>query len=124
MTQLFGYFRSATGLTGLLDSRRRTVRYRINSLDEELGTENPVGSVFDQACSGSGTAPTIALAGVPNTSRSWTQPVTLRRFAWFVTLWCAGVLTVALVALAIRAALADPRPAPPAAAPRLHCRRI
>jgi hypothetical protein len=29
----------------------------------------------------------------------------LRRLAWFVALWCAGVLTVATVAYAIRAVL-------------------
>jgi hypothetical protein len=29
----------------------------------------------------------------------------LRRLAWFVGLWCAGVLTVAAVAWAIRAVL-------------------
>ena len=29
----------------------------------------------------------------------------LRRLAWFVALWCAGVLTVAAVAWAIRAVL-------------------
>jgi hypothetical protein len=47
-------------------------------------------------------------------------PPALRRIAWFVTLWCAGVISVALVAFAIRAALAEPRPAPAAeAAPRL-----
>jgi hypothetical protein len=29
----------------------------------------------------------------------------LKRLAWFVALWCAGVATVGIVALAIRAVL-------------------
>jgi hypothetical protein len=42
-------------------------------------------------------------------------PAFLRRIAWFVALWLAGVACVSLVALAIRAAIAEtPPPSPPA----------